>query len=178
MERSPALTEEWKAVPGHPGYEISDQGQVRSYRDRQGHLRATPRLMTPKIVKSYLQIKLGRGRENQKKIHFLVLEAFTGPRPDGAQGRHLNGKPLDNRSSNLAWGTPVQNYDDRHNHGTDNTGSRNGRAKLAENDIPKIRQMVGEGQKQRDVAEIFGVTSATINHILNGRTWTHVKEGS
>lgn len=170
------MTEEWREIKGHPGYEISDQGRVRSYRTAQGHPSATPRLLSPGIVKGYRQIKLGRSR--QVKIHFLVLEAFSGPRPPGAQGRHRNGKPLDNRASNLVWGSAAENYADRHDHGTDNAGSRNGRAVLDEVTVRKIKTELLTGRSQKEIATDFGVHPARISSIRTGRTWTHVKEGS
>lgn len=36
-------------------------------------------------------------------IHTLVLEAFVGPRPEGADGCHWNDVPDDNRVENLRW---------------------------------------------------------------------------
>lgn len=168
------MIEEWRPVADHPGYDISDQGRIRSYRDQQGHTRAVPRLMTPKIVKGYRHIKLGRSF--QTKIHLLVLSAFAGPRPPGAQGRHLNSDPLDNRASNLAWGSSIKNYDDRHDHGTDNTGSRNGRAVLDEIKVKMIKQELAAGQPQKEIAVRFGVSRQTISHIRTGLTWAHVGE--
>ncbi len=166
------MSETWAGIEDHPGYEISDHGQVRSYHTRQGHPSAEPRLMSPGIVKGYPQVKLGRGR--QVKVHALVLETFVGPRPEGMVARHINSNPLDNRLVNLAWGTLEENYADRHANGTANTGSRHGRAKLTEADIPVIRSRIKDGDLQKDIAADYGVKPSQINAIHKGRTWRHV----
>lgn len=170
------VTENWRPVPGHQGYEVSDLGSVRSYRNRQGHPAAAPRLLSPGTVQGYRQIKLGRSR--QTKVHILVLETFVGPRPDGMVCRHLDGNPLNNRLSNLRWGTPEENYAGRQLHGTHNTGSRNGRAVIDEEAAAGIRQRVAAGEKQADVAEAFGVKRGVVAHISAGRTWKSVHVGS
>jgi HNH endonuclease len=44
------------------------------------------------------------------RIHRAVCEAFHGAAPfDGAVVMHLNENSLDNRASNLAWGTQKEN---------------------------------------------------------------------
>jgi hypothetical protein len=176
MGEETVVTETWLAIPGHPGYEVSDLGRVRSYRNRQGHPTTKPRTLTPAVVQGYQQIKLGRSR--QTKVHILALEAFVGPRPDGMVCRHLDGNGLNNRISNLRWGTPEENYADRHLHGTDNTGSRNGRAKVDERAVAAIRKRLAAGDKQSDVAKDFGVSRGVVAHISAGRTWKSVLVGS
>lgn len=51
------------------------------------------------------------------RVHVLVLEAFDRPRPKGAVCRHLDGNPINNHLSNLAWGTHKENTEDRKRHG-------------------------------------------------------------
>lgn len=170
------VTENWRPVPGHQGYEVSDLGSVRSYRNRQGHPIPEPRLLSPGTVKGYKHIKLGRSR--QTKVHILVLEAFVGPRPDGMVCRHLDGNPLNNRLSNLRWGTPEENYADRHRHGTHNTGSRNGRAKVDEWAVLAIKERLKAGEKQAVIATDFGISCGIVAHISAGRTWKSTFAGS
>lgn len=170
------VNETWRPVPGHSGYEVSDRGSVRSYRNRQGHPIETPRLLSPGTVRGYQQIKLGRSR--QTKVHILVLEAFVGSRPEGMVCRHLDGNGMNNRLSNLRWGTPEENYADRHLHGTDNTGSRNGRATVSETDVSVIRRRIAAGEKHAAIAQDFGVKRGVVAHISAGRTWNSVPVGS
>ncbi len=115
------MTEEWRPVPGYDGaYEVSDQGQVRSYL-RRG--RSTDRRETPVIVKGsathsgYRVVSL-RGR--RWSVHELVLTAFVGPRtapwPE-TEVRHLDGHKSHNWLENLQWGTKSENADDMVLHG-------------------------------------------------------------
>ncbi len=167
------VEERWAAIPGHPGYEVSDQGRVRSYRNRQGHAQAEPRLMTPKLIKGYPRIKLGRSF--QSPVHSLVLRAFVGPRPEGFVCRHLDSNPENNLLGNLRWGTLEENYADRYDHGTHNTGSRNGRATINEAQAHEIKVELSGGNKIREVALRFGVSHGVVANISSDRTWMHVK---
>src|SRR5688572_26642217 len=119
-------TEEFRAVPGHPGYEVSNLGRVRSYWTRgvEKHIGNQPRLLRPfKNKLGYLAVTLAGGRK--KSIHRLVLETFVGPCPDGMEARHVNdNNPANNRLSNLCWGTRQENCDDKKRHGTHKVGSQ------------------------------------------------------
>lgn len=166
--------EVWRALPNHPGYEVSSYGQVRSYRSRQGHSQETPRTLSPGLVKGYRSVKLGRSR--YARVHQLVLEAFVGPCPPGLMARHLNGHPLDNRASNLRWGTAEENYNDRRAHGTDIAGERNGNARLTEADVLTIRTLRGSGHTIDVIHRNYfpHVSRSAVSHVSAGHTWRHL----
>lgn len=98
---------EWRPAPGWEGYfEVSDDGDVRSVK--------TGRIRKPYSNRGYLQVRLqSPDRNTTDKVHRMVARAFHGERPfDGAEIRHLDGKSLNNRADNLAWGTRDQNLED------------------------------------------------------------------
>lgn len=106
-------------VPGHPGYQASSAGRVRSVGrmvdDGLGHLRRVPaRYLTPRPHRSgHLMVTLSsRGKERKFRVHRLVLNAFVGPCPDGMECCHWNDEPPDNRLMNLRWDTPSANKRD------------------------------------------------------------------
>jgi hypothetical protein len=53
-------------------------------------------------------------------------------------------------------------------------GVKNGRAKLTNNDILLIRQMLISRTPIREIAKKFGVSSTTIFRINHKLTWVHV----
>jgi hypothetical protein len=114
------MPETWVEIPEKPGYEISDHGRVRSW--RQGPVRPI------KLVKNtarggYLQFRLGAVSRNYK-AHVEVLRLFVGPRLEGHDGRHLDGNVDNNHLSNLAYGTRSQNMADTIGHGRHNNASK------------------------------------------------------
>ena len=113
--------ERWLPVPGYEGYyEVSDHGNVRSVDrtvDRTDgktmKLRGVLLSAVPSAGK-YLCVNLCRdGVCRMHRVHRLVLEAFVGPRPDGAIGCHWDDNPANNHIENLRWGTTSDNMHDR-----------------------------------------------------------------
>jgi len=104
--------EVWKLVPGYDGkYEVSNQGQIRSY-----HYRPEGCILRPgRVPSGHLSVQLGR--RNTQRVHKLVLLAFVGAAPDKHECLHMNGNPADNRLSNLRWGTRSENMKDAYAHG-------------------------------------------------------------
>lgn len=103
--------EEWRPVVGWEGwYEVSNLGKVRSL--HPGRFRFGT-ILHGSQRDGYKTVRLCKpGRSTARKVHQLVLEAFVGPRPPGHITRHLNSVRHDNRLSNLAWGTHVENSED------------------------------------------------------------------
>jgi hypothetical protein len=177
----------WLPVRGlEDRYEVSSDGQVRTIarivrwqdgthpRFQPSVVRVQTRAKRPGRV-NYAQVTLNRGgRHNHftKAIHLLVLEAFVGPCPPGMEGRHLDGDPMNNKLSNLAWGTPGQNSADRDGHGTTARGERHGKARLTEKDVLAIRASSEQGTV---LAKRYGVGKQAIYSIKDGTNWRHLR---
>lgn len=43
-----------------------------------------------------------------------------------------------------------------------------------ENDIYKIRELVGQGYTNQQIADMFNVAKATISHVRTRRNWGHI----
>ena len=124
--------EEWRPVPGHPGYEVSSRGRVRSLdRVMEVGSRWGKTVLLPLKGRMLRQATrpsghrtLGLTGGQTRDVHALVLEAFVGPRPDGMEACHNNGDPADNRLENLRWDTRRENALDRIRHGTHEPSNR------------------------------------------------------
>lgn len=109
--------EEWRPIPGWPGYEVSNLGRLYSVKrprvQRSGRI-----LRTQAMPSGYRTAAMWRdGRQSTVTVHSLVLAAFVGPRPNGLVIRHLDGEPSNNRADNLAYGTYAENAQDMLRHG-------------------------------------------------------------
>ena len=99
----------WRNIPGYEGlYQASSLGNIKSlYRFVKcvhGGRRSVPeRILKPgRFCKAgHVSVTLGKGT-NGKPVHQLIALTFIGPRPKGADTRHLNGDPTNNRLDNLA----------------------------------------------------------------------------
>ena len=67
--------------------------------------------------------------------------------------------------------TKKANSQDRFRDGTDPTGSKNGRAKLTEQDVIAIR---ASDKTNAELARMYNVSRANIGHIIKRRFWTHI----
>ena len=173
------MNEQWKPIPDFPGYEVSDQGRVRSYWKGTGRgggmfiSQEPQRLLKQFIVFGYPKVNI---RQKQFFVHRLVLKSFIGSCPPGMEARHKDGIRTNVCLSNLQWGTRSDNYHDRHAHGTDNNGARNGKAKLTDEDIRDIRLTYASGAAyQKELAKEYGVCQTQISKIVRQVQWTHIR---
>lgn len=108
--------EVWRDVVGYEGfYQVSDLGRVRSV-DRIIVEKATGikrklkgRLLTPAIRSNgYAVVNLGRN--NHRRVHHIVMDAFVGTRKEGFEVDHINRNRADNRLENLRYITVSENH--------------------------------------------------------------------
>lgn len=91
----------WREIPGHPGYQVSDAGQIKNAKRN----RALKGSMLPN---GYVGVYLGVGRCHL--AHRLVAAAFIANPDDKPQVNHKNGQRADNRVENLEWVTCSENH--------------------------------------------------------------------
>lgn len=103
----------WHEVPGYEGhYEVSDHGRVRAV--RRGRI-----LRQRAESRGYRRVNLWRdGRMKTMRVHRIVLMAFVGPAPVGAEGCHNDSNPEHNALLNLRWDSHAANVRDMVNNGT------------------------------------------------------------
>lgn len=72
------------------------------------------RLVVFPMTRGYLVVAIFYGgKEVQKFLHHLVIEAFGPPKPfPKALARHFDDDRLNNAIGNLRWGTQVENLQD------------------------------------------------------------------
>jgi hypothetical protein len=167
------VNEVWKPCPGHPGYEVSNLGRVRSYRIKKPGCVLSPTshmLATCYNLKGYAHVILRNAfcKPSTKTVHRLVLEAFIGPRPIGMEACHWNGNRRDCRLDNLRWDYPSSNAQDKKRHGTYLKGETVHNHKLTIDSVAFIRNSQATG---RHLAEQFNVRESTISAVRKKRLW-------
>jgi hypothetical protein len=181
------MLEEWRAIPGWPKYEVSDQGRVRSWCyvgcNPSGRVAEKPhiigqRLAGPHYRKGvgYLYVNLSNGPDQEKSVavHSLVLSTFMHPRPEGMECCHEDGCRTNNRLANLRWDTPIANNADKVRHGTFLEGERIPWHKVSTDQVVAIRELRATGNKLSTIACRFGIAFQTVSKICAGVTWHSV----
>lgn len=154
--------ETWRWVPGYENkYEVSSLGRVYS------HFRSGRMLRPGRSSSGHVSVALGRN--NSRFVHELVLLAFVGARPNKYEARHLNGKPGDNRLSNLVWATRTRNSQDKKWH----NGQTN--YKLSPQDVRRIRELHAAGYSYRALGRRYGVRDVTIRSAVLRKCHADVK---
>lgn len=146
---------------GIGGYEVSDQGRVRSLKYSRPFV-----MLTHDTRKGYTAVILRHnGRGIRRTVHSLVLEAFVGPRPKGNICEWDNSREWDNRLENIRW---VSRSEARSRlRGTKDPTT----AKLTEDQVLEI---YFSDKKGVDLARKYRVSTTAISRIKRGHTWTHV----
>jgi hypothetical protein len=118
------------------------------------------------------------------RAHRWSYEEAHGPIPEGFVVRHACDNPACVRPDHLSLGDAAENQRDMTVRGRGRTGSRNGAARLTEDDVRAIRRLYRshpggrrKGDHRRDdVARQFGVTGKTVHEIVSGKAWRHVTD--
>jgi hypothetical protein len=176
----------WLAIPGYVGhYEVSDLGVVRSLdrfitiRKRSGNpypYRKRGCVLKAFLHNGYWTVNLCLdGKSNFIAVHLLVMLAHVGPRPKGQEVRHGRGGKLDNRLTNLCYGTAAENTHDMFR---DRTIGRAGQqaVKLTAEIVAECRRRFAAGETRGHLAKEFGVSRQTIYYAVTGLSWASVTD--
>lgn len=162
--------EEWRAVAGFTGYEVSNWGRIRSLRWTNA------RLLTPQVDKDgylYVRLRVGKGY-SKLLVSRGVCAAFNGAAPaDKPICCHGDNNPGNNLPGNLRWDTQVGNVADKLLHGTHQSGSRHPRAQIDEGVATAVKGLLRSGCSGLATARQLGISQHIVNDISRGRTWGH-----
>lgn len=104
----------------------------------------------------------------------FLCEKIYGKNPaEKTHAAHSCGKEWCVNPAHIRWATPTENANDKIEHGTVCWGERQGRSKLTEEDVIKIRSLAGV-MKKTEIAKIFNVRDMQIGRIIRRERWGHI----
>lgn len=115
-------------------------------------------------------------KRKRLSVHRLVLMAFCPvSKPESLIVNHINGIKTDNRLENLEWCDHAHNIKHAYRAGLRSAkGSKNGQAKLNEDQVRKIKSLLANGAHPKEICNTFKVSVSTIKQIKNGYNWAHI----
>ena len=185
----------WKDVVDYNDFMVSNKGRVKrkAFTWKKGHdnIEIIQEEVLKKLSKcsGYLSTRVvnSDGPKNFR-VHILVARAFLDNPENKPHINHKNAIKDDNTVENLEWCTNAENMkhaasmglmrsSDYHKIQTSlaNRGSNAKHAKLKEEDVLPIRAMKKMGISTLVISEKYKVSRATIQYLLRGKTWKHVK---
>jgi len=169
------IKEVWKDTPEYEGlYQASNFGEIKRYKNQYG--KTVNRILKKCIDQGgYFYVNLSKNNNPKTfRIHTLILRTFIGFKPVDMECRHLDGNKLNNNCDNLKYGTYQENLIDKIKHGTVPSGQKHWKAKLKENDILIIRNLIQNKISISDIAKKYNVSYYTIRDIKTKKYWKHI----
>lgn len=117
-------------------------------------------------------------RGKPDRAHRVSYEIHKGPIPEGLLIRHTCDNKVCVNPNHLITGTNADNVRDAVERGLVPTGSDNGNSKLTWPQVREIRDRCSRGEKQKDIALLFGVSTSTISWIATGQQWKEKGEAA
>jgi hypothetical protein len=106
-----------------------------------------------------------------RSAHRFCYEYFHGRIPEGLVVRHRCDNPLCVNPWHLETGTHKDNMLDRVIRNRSSRGSKNGNAKLTEDQVLDIFH---DDRLPTQISEDYGIDHTTVRNIKSGKNWTHL----
>ena len=152
-------------------YSVSNHGNIRN--------NTTEYILKPFITeRGYLQVNIAfssRPKRITIDVHRLVARAFVENPYNKPYVNHKDGNKLNNIAVNLEWVTPKENNDHAVSIGLIKSGEDSYLAKLTEDDVLEIIELLKQGYRNIDLAREFRVSFNTIDDIRCNRTWRYIE---
>lgn len=154
-------------------YLIREDGKIFSTNryDKDGH----PKEIKQRLDKyGYLVVTLGSELNRKcKTVHRIIAETFIPNSDNNLEIDHKDDDKHNNNLSNLQWISHFENaskipFERR---SKCRKGSLNGRAKLDEEKVKRIRQLYEEDYSVKELAQIFDCSDTNIYAIVNNKIW-------
>lgn len=174
---------EYREIPGVEYHIVGNDGSIWT---RWHHLHGKRGVFESVLLDTWRQISQydNRGKyktvmlcnknRSSRTVHSLVLLAFCGEKPEGMVSRHLDGNKENNALSNLLYGTPQENADDRIKHGRSGKGELCPSSKLKESSVIDMRESFSNGETIKSLAVRHNTTVGNVRRIVTGKSWEHV----
>lgn len=185
-EHGVEITEKWVDFIGEvDNYKISSFGRIWSLgrvkiRSNGYSLRIKERILKQSYNQGYAIIRMtcGNGVIMSKRVHRLVAIHFIDNPFTLPEINHKNCIRSDNRFDNLEWCS--HKYNNRYAYLLGNkkpcAGEVNGRSKLTENQVLKMRLMKENNPKttNEELSVVFGISRAVVSRVINRTSWKHI----
>jgi hypothetical protein len=165
--------EVWKRIPNFSRYEASSEGRLRSLNYKNS---GKVKVLKPAETGGYLKTMLlsDNGKYRSRYVHVFVCTAFKGKKPEALEINHIDGNKLNNAVVNLEYITKSENIKHAYRLGLiePKVGSKNGMAKLTEQDVAEIREYVtnkGRYYGRKALSDKYNVSECTIKEVVNRR---------
>lgn len=179
-------TEIWKDIVNYERlYQVSDLSRIKSLERLKGgklngkNILVKERIITiSKSTNNYLQVGLCKdGISRFFRLHRVVAIAFIPNPKNKPEVNHKNGIKTDVRLSNLEWSTKPENAQHAFDTGLhiphDCKGVKNGRAKLTEEQVKEIIELLPECSNS-GLARKYNLTATTIRDIRHNKLWKNI----
>jgi hypothetical protein len=126
--------------------------------------------------KGYGQFRVGGNRGRMMRAHRVAYLLVMRCIPDLLACHRCDNRQCV-RPSHLFFGTDLDNVRDMDAKGRRRTvtarGEAHANAKLTLEQVQAIKDAICGGETQRSIADRFGVSLSTVNHINTGRRWSY-----
>ncbi len=173
-----------KKCPSFPGYSVNELGEVYSHRikgaskgNRFGSFGGIDysivrKLKSFKNKRGYCRVGLCVDKKSKSFfLHWIVADAFIGPRPFGMVVRHLDDNKENNHPSNIAYGTYKDNSADKKRNGKDLMGEKGRAAKLTNQQAQQVRQMRKEGVPFKVICEKYNIGLWVVERVVYNKSY-------
>ncbi len=170
--------EHLKLIPGFIGYYADKKGNIYSSWTTRGIKIGKRKKLSPVTMSNgylFLRLRIAPRIYYSTGVHRLICLAFYGIPKKNFTASHLDGNRKNNKLENLIWETLSDNHKRKIEHGTDDRGYHNSRAKINKETLYKIRALLREGNyTHKKIGEMFNLNRVFITKINNNYRYNNI----